>query len=125
MLIHRTLTPLAVAAMAVGVLASNPAAAQQAAPEQAVPQQAAPSSGDAAQPASATTSAMGDPSAPLGSAANPIKQSSPTPVDQAYQLKAGDPTVISNPPVPDTPQNRAQYGRPLSNGGAHTAATGD
>jgi hypothetical protein len=41
------------------------------------------------------------------------------------KLKAGDPGVVSNGPVPDTPQNRAAYGKPLSNAGRHTAPTGD
>jgi len=58
MRIHRTLSPVAVAALAVGLLASGPGVAQT-------------SSSDA--------SHIGDPSAPLGSPANPIKQSSPTP----------------------------------------------
>jgi hypothetical protein len=50
---------------------------------------------------------------------------SPTPANRAYALKAGDPTVISNPPVPDTPENRAKYGGPNSNGGRKTAPRGN
>jgi hypothetical protein len=102
--IHRALSPVAAFALAAGVLASTPAAAQ-----------SAPPSG----------SALGDPSAPLGSPANPIKQSSPTPPSDAYHLKAGDPTVISNAPIPDTRENRTRYGRPLSNGGVHTQPAGN
>jgi hypothetical protein len=41
------------------------------------------------------------------------------------KLKAGDPNVVSNAPVPDTHENRAKYGRPLSHAGRRTAATGD
>ena len=33
--------------------------------------------------------------------------------------------VISSQPVPDTPDNRAKYGGPLSNGGLKTEAAGD
>jgi hypothetical protein len=33
--------------------------------------------------------------------------------------------VVSNPPVPDTPQNRAKYGGPLSNGGRNTPPAGN
>ena len=51
--------------------------------------------------------------------------SSPTPADQAYTLKAGDPNVITNGPVPDTPENRKLYGGPMSNGGRHTAPKGN
>ena len=52
-------------------------------------------------------------------------ESSPTPAANAYTLKAGDPNVVSNPPVPDTPANRAAFGKPMSNAGRHTAASGD
>ena len=63
--------------------------------------------------------------APLGSPDNPIPQSSPTPSDQAFHLKAGDPNVVSNGPVPDTPQNRAAYGQPMSHAGKHTTPAGN
>lgn len=63
--------------------------------------------------------------APLGSPAHPIPQNSPTPADQAYRLKAGDPSVISNAPIPDTPQNRSSFGAPLSYGGKATTASGN
>jgi len=33
--------------------------------------------------------------------------------------------LITSPPVPDTPENRARYGRPLSNAGEHTQAAGN
>jgi hypothetical protein len=33
--------------------------------------------------------------------------------------------VVSNGPVPDTKENRAKYGRPMSHAGRHTAPTGD
>jgi hypothetical protein len=51
--------------------------------------------------------------------------SSPTAPDAAFKLKAGDPTVISNNPVPDTPQNRKLYGGPMSNAGRHTRPAGN
>jgi hypothetical protein len=41
------------------------------------------------------------------------------------KLKAGDPGVVSNQPVPDTRENRAQFGRPLSHAGRASAPTGD
>jgi hypothetical protein len=63
-----------------------------------------------------------DPAPALGSPDHPIVQSSPTPVADAYHLKAGDPSVVSNPPVPDTPQNRQAYGQPLSRAGKKTDA---
>lgn len=41
------------------------------------------------------------------------------------KLKAGDPSVVSNPPVPDTPENRARFGRPMSHAGRATTPNGD
>ncbi len=34
-------------------------------------------------------------------------------------------TMVTNGPVPDTPENRAKYGQPLSNAGKKTAARGN
>jgi hypothetical protein len=97
----------AVAAFAAG------AAAAQTSPSGGMNDQAtAASAAQAAMPASATIGAGG-------------VTSSPTPADEAYTLKAGDPTVVSNAPIPDTPANRRLYGGPMSNGGRHTAPTGD
>jgi hypothetical protein len=33
--------------------------------------------------------------------------------------------VIASPPVPDTPENRARYGQPLSHAGQRTQAAGN
>ena len=44
------------------------------------------------------------------------------PIDTA---KAGDPNVITNGPVPDTKENRAKYGQPMSNAGRQTAPAGN
>lgn len=54
-----------------------------------------------------------------------ILQSSPTPADQAYKLTAGAPNTVSNQPIPDTAENRAKYGGPMSNGGRKTAPRGN
>ncbi|HWA61319.1 MAG TPA: hypothetical protein VG939_08085 [Caulobacteraceae bacterium] len=60
-----------------------------------------------------------------GMDSNVILESSPTPPSEAYRLVASDPTVVSNGPVPDTPQNRARYGGPMSHGGRMTAPAGN
>jgi len=98
----------ATAAMLAGTAAADPAAP---APmnDQSPPVEAAT---QAAMPASASIGAGG-------------VTSSPTPADEAFKLKAGDPTVVSNSPIPDTPANRRLYGGPMSNAGRHTAASGD
>ena len=54
-----------------------------------------------------------------------IYLSSPTPPDQAYTLKPGDIAVINSPPVPDTPENRAKYGQPMSRAGKLTTPAGN
>jgi|SRR5579863_10352126 hypothetical protein len=99
---------------ALAVLAAGAAAAQTS-PSGGMNDQsttAAPSAAQAATSASATIGAGG-------------VTSSPTPADEAYKLKAGDPNVVSNAPIPDTPANRHMYGGPMSNAGRHTAPTGD
>lgn len=53
-----------------------------------------------------------------------VPMSSQPPEVQAT-LKAGDPNVVSNPPVADTPENRAKYGAPMSNAGKRTAPKGN
>ena len=34
-------------------------------------------------------------------------------------------TVVASAPIPDTPENRAKYGQPMSNAGKRTAASGN
>jgi hypothetical protein len=66
-----------------------------------------------------------DQAAPMGSQANPMPANSPTPPDQAGSLTAGDQSVTSNGPIPDTKANRAKYGKPLSAAGRATKAAGN
>jgi hypothetical protein len=47
------------------------------------------------------------------------------PPDQATALAKGDNTLVTNGPVPDTPANRAKYGRPMSHAGKKTAPAGN
>lgn len=63
---------------------------------------------------------MADPMAPAV-----VLQNSPTPPGQAWMMKAGDPSVVTNGPVPDTAENRAKYGQPLSGGGKRTKPAGN
>jgi len=53
-----------------------------------------------------------------------VPMSSQSPEVQAT-LKAGDPNVVSNAPIADTPENRAKYGKPMSNAGKRSAAQGN
>ena len=76
----------------------------------------------AADPA-ASPSAMAAPAAGV-SASGVVPVSSQSPDAQA-SLKAGDPNVVSNGPVADTPENRAKYGKPMSNAGKRSAPKGN
>ena len=48
-----------------------------------------------------------------------------TSADESYKLKAGDPNVITNGPIPDTRENRAKYGLPDSRAGRHSRPVGN
>jgi hypothetical protein len=80
-----------------------PAAQAPAAPDASAPAPAAASEPGRMQLAQAATYQFGDPA----------------------QWKAGDPGIVSNGPVPDTPQNRAQYGAPDSHAGQRTQPAGN
>jgi hypothetical protein len=95
----------ALAALAAGAAAGQPAA----------------SNGMSDQPTAATEA--GAPAAAIVGGGGVT--SSPTPADQAYLLKAGEPKLVSNGPVPDTTANRQLYGGPTSNAGRHTAPQGN
>ncbi len=122
----------AAAAAALALLAA-PALAQNA-PDQGAPDQGASGAvndqGSMSSDQTGAASSMAPGAAPSADASGVntgavVYQSSPTPADQAYALKAGDPTVVSNAPVPDTKANRARYGRPLSMTGRKTSAAGN
>jgi hypothetical protein len=106
------LTPLAMIAAIAALVAA--AAAAQAPASTATSRQ--PTVADSATGAGTPTSAA------IGAGE---VSSSPTPADQAYTLRAGQPNVISNGPVPDTAENRRLYGGPMSNAGRHTAPRGN
>ncbi len=112
------------AAAAVSALIAGPAFAQVPAtsPEDAAHMppaatQPAPAADQSGTPASATTI---DPA----TGAMVVRQDSVSP-EQAATLKAGDANVVTNGPIPDTAENRARYGGPISNGGRRTAPAGN
>ncbi len=112
------------ALLAGAAMAQNASPQDTAPPAQADVSQAAPPQ-DAAPMASPTDTGQAAPTSSLGSSDHPIPQNSPTAPEMAYKLTPNDPNVVTNGPVPDTPQNRKLYGKPLSHGGKSTAATGD
>lgn len=125
MSLTRLLTAAAISALFAAPAFATPDPAQPVAPTTPADQRQStdtqlmnpPSADQAGTPASATVM---DPSAPAV-----ILQSSPTPPEDAWRLKAGDPNVVTNGPVPDTAENRARYGAPLSNGGRRTRPIGN
>ncbi|MBX3480920.1 MAG: hypothetical protein KF842_11015 [Caulobacter sp.] len=112
---------LLTAAVSVAALSAGSAAFAHAGPPVDQPPSAAPVDATTA-PQTVPEGTMKD-----DSMAQPVilPADSPTPVDQAYLLKAGDPTVTSNTPVPDTPAVRAEFGGPDSHGGQQTKPVGN
>ncbi len=49
----------------------------------------------------------------------------PSSAEQQRALGAGDNTLVTNGPVPDTAANRAKYGGPMSHTGKKTAPKGN
>lgn len=82
-----------------------------------------PATTDMAADPAASPSAMAAPAAGVNTS-GVVAVSSKSPEEQAG-LKAGDPNVVSNAPVADTPENRAKYGGPQSRAGKRTAARGN
>ncbi|MDP1735801.1 MAG: hypothetical protein Q8L23_00015 [Caulobacter sp.] len=123
MTLTQLLTAAAVSALLAGPALAGPDPAHQShqpQPDVASPLPTpadAPAASDAASPASATTV---DPTAPAV-----IPLDSPTPPEQAYALTPVSPSVTTNGPVPDTAENRALYGGPMSNGGRRTRPVGN
>jgi hypothetical protein len=102
-------------------LMSGVAMAQSTAPVNPDPTAAAP----ADQTAPAPTDPTAATTAATGMATDTAGRVSSMPPEQQAGLKAGDPNVVSNPPVADTPENRKLYGKPLSNAGRRTAPQGN
>lgn len=59
-----------------------------------------------------------------GSDAAKVAPAAGPPTERTSAASAGT-DVVSNGPVPDTPQNRAKYGQPLSNAGRLTKPAGN
>ena len=113
-------------------LMSGVAMAQSTAPVNPDPTAAAPADQAApADPAAAPAMTPADPTAATtapadtGMATDTAGRVSSMPPEQQAGLKAGDPNVVSNPPVADTPENRKLYGKPMSNAGKRSAPKGN
>jgi hypothetical protein len=79
----------------------------------------------AAAPAPAPAPAAGaDVTAPAPDATVAPAAGAPTERTPAASVSGGT-EVISNGPVPDTPENRAKYGKPMSNAGRMTKPAGN
>mgnify|MGYP000507022944 CR=1 FL=1 len=120
--------PGAQAAAATDQAASmNVAATEQVAPADAAMNPAAPpATGMVNDPSAMSPNPATTPSATTAGTetAGVVPISSQSPEVQAT-LKAGDANVVSNPPVADTAENRAKYGKPMSNAGKQTAPKGN
>ena len=130
MFVTRFLAPAAALALMSGVAMAQstaPAAAPSSDPAstQMQDQTAAPAD-QMATPASDPSASTTMPAA-TGTATDTAGRAltSSMPAEQQAGLKAGDPNVVSNPPVADTPENRKLYGKPMSNAGKRTPAKGN
>lgn len=119
-------------ATAVLALMSGAAMAQSTAPQAPMnPDPTAAAPADQTMPAdptattTTTTTTTESTMAPTGAATDTAGRVSSMPAEQQATLKAGDPNVVSNPPIADTPENRKAYGAPISNAGRHSAAKGN
>ena len=122
--------PAATDAGATMDVAANAQMAPAAPAEQTMPADPMTPSAQTTTMPSSTTDMAADPAAsPTATSAGVntsgvVPMSSQSPEAQA-SLKAGDANVVSNPPVADTPENRAKYGKPMSNAGKRTAPKGN
>jgi hypothetical protein len=83
----------------------------------------------AAAPDPSAASAGSGTTAPVPQDAPPPSMVTPgepgTTPDQIRALRDGENRLVTNGPVPDTPANRARFGKPLSHAGKKTAPTGN
>jgi len=139
------ITHLLIAAAGSALLAGSAMAQDQAAPAPMAPDQATPPASDqpvnptpntgaAPSPDQSTMAAPADQSttgaAPAGqynynATATATQPASSTTLGDPAMMKAGDASVVSNGPVPDTPENRAKYGKPMSNAGKKSSPAGN
>ncbi len=114
----RLLAAAAVTAFIAGpALAQDPATMHNPADMPTAATQPAPAADQSGTPASAMTF---DPA----TGTMVVRRDSVSP-EQAAMLKPGDANVVTNGPIPDTAENRARYGAPISNGGKRTAPAGN
>ncbi|HEY8617462.1 hypothetical protein [Phenylobacterium sp.] len=75
---------------------------------------------------SVTTSSSATTSAPMPADTSATASTSTTPAAGSYATGASvTTTLVTNGPVPDTAENRAKYGQPMSRAGKRTAARGN
>lgn len=129
------ITHLLIAAAGSALFAGSAMAQDQAAPAPMTPDQAtAPAADQPVNPTpntAATTdqSGMSGSTAPAGqynyNATATTQPASSSTLGDPAMMKAGDASVVSNGPVPDTPANRAKYGKPMSNAGKKSTPAGN
>jgi hypothetical protein len=113
----------AVAIFAVPALAFGQAQSPMPPADAASPAMSAPAA-DPAMSAPAADPAQSAPGAGVNTSGT-VMDASQMPTDQAKALGQGDNTMVTNGPVPDTPANRAKYGKPMSRAGKRTAPAGN
>ena len=107
---------LLIAAAATVALLSSAAVAQ------TIDQNTAENPAAASAPAGALPSGAVNPTPSSDAALAPAASA---PIERTPAASVGGVDVVSNGPVPDTPENRAKYGKPLSNAGRMTKPAGN
>ncbi len=117
------MTPIRLlAAAALTAVLAGPALAQDPAP---IPEDAANPPASTSMPTDTPAPAATDMGAPASATAPMIMRQDSVSPEQAATLKAGDPNVVTNGPIPDTRENRRKYGGPMSTGGRRTTPAGN
>lgn len=108
----------AAACLVAGVAAAQPAPDAQSPAPDALP----PASQSQTTPAAPTATAASDAASQASAATTEPSSANVTVTVDASGVRH---ILVSSPPVPDTPDNRARYGGPMSHGGQHTQAAGN
>ena len=111
MLIRSILTAAAVSALSIGAAHAQSA-------DKSEPAMVSGSVTESAPPTTSTTTVTSD-------GATTSTTTTATAATSSGQNASVTTTLMTNGPVPDTPENRAKYGQPMSNAGKRTAAKGN
>jgi hypothetical protein len=83
------------------------------------------SSDPSATPPADPSASMGTPAAPMDPSANSTMAPPSNSMSTTMAANGTNVQTVTNGPIPDTPENRAKYGKPMSNAGKRSTAAGN